>query len=82
MDVSMHAQVRSYVTQRLRMHGDIVPVGDDDPLFTSGRLDSLDAVELITVLESDHDIDFARMSFDLRLLDSVTAITKLVSRAA
>ena len=57
-----------------------MPLGDDDPLFTSGRLDSLDMVEIVMFLETGFGIDFAKLGFDLTLLDSVSLITKLVSR--
>ncbi|WP_245329415.1 acyl carrier protein [Bradyrhizobium canariense] len=43
----VRSQMRRYIVQRLLMKGDSAPLGDDDLLFTSGRLDSLDAVELI-----------------------------------
>jgi len=74
--------MRSYVIQRLRMHGDLAPLNDDDLLFTSGRLNSLDAVELVMSLEADYGINFSELNFDLTLLDSVSAITDLVDRRA
>ena len=53
MDLKVRSQMRNYVTQRLRMRGDFAPLRDDDLLFTSGRLDSLDAVEIIMSVETD-----------------------------
>lgn len=49
-------------------------------LFTGGRLDSLDAVEIIMYVEMDYGINFAEINFDLTLLDSVAAITDLIDR--
>jgi acyl carrier protein len=80
MDLDQHAQIRAYVASRLSLHGDIAPLGDEDTLFTSARLDSLDAVELVIFLETDFGIDFSKLGFDLTLLNSVSAISDLVSR--
>jgi acyl carrier protein len=62
------------------MHGDLVPLNDEDLLFTSGRLDSLDAVEIIMFVEVDYGINFSAINFDLTLLDSIAAIADLVDR--
>lgn len=78
MDLNVRAHMRDYVLQRLRMKGDLSPLADEDVLFTSGRLDSLDAVEIIMSLEADYGINFSDINFDLTLLDSVAAIAILV----
>jgi acyl carrier protein len=80
MDLKVRSQMRNYVTQRLRMRGDFAPLADDDLLFTSGRLDSLDAVEIIMSVETDYGINFAAINFDLTLLDSIDAIAGLIDR--
>ena len=82
MDLKVRPQMRNYVTQRLRMHGDLAPLNDEDLLFTSGRLDSLDAVEIIMSVEVDYGINFAEINFDLTLLDSIAAIAELIDRHA
>ena len=82
MDLKTRAQMRSFVIQRLRMHGDLAPLNDEDLLFTSGRLDSLDAVEIITYVETNYGINFSEINFDLTLLDSIAAIADLVDRHA
>ena len=82
MDLKVRSQMRNYVTQRLRMKGDFSPLNDEDLLFTSGRLDSLDAVEIIMSVETDYGINFAEINFDLTLLDSIAAIADLVDRHA
>jgi acyl carrier protein len=74
----VRSQTRRYIVQRLLMKGDSAPLGDDDLLFTSGRLDSLDAVELIMSIETDHGINFSDIGFDLTRLDSISAIAALV----
>ncbi len=82
MDLKVRSKMRNYVTQRLRMHGDLAPLNDEDFLFSSGRLNSLDAVEIVMSLEADYGINFAEINFDLTLLDSIAAIADLVDRHA
>ena len=80
MDMNLRSQVRHYVMQRLRMKGDGAALGDEDSLFSSGRLDSLDAVETIVFVETEYGVHFSEIDFDLTLLDSIAAITNLVDR--
>ena len=76
----VRSRMRHYITQRLIMKGDMSPLSDDDLLFTSGRLDSLDAVELIMSIETDYGINFSDIGFDLTRLDSISAIAALVQQ--
>jgi acyl carrier protein len=80
--MKVRSQMRNYVMQRLRMKGDGAPLSDDDLLFSSGRLDSLDAVEIIMCIETEYGINFSEINFDLTLLDSIAAITDLVDSRA
>lgn len=82
MSNDVRAQMRGFVRQRLEMKDDREPLRDDDLLFSSGRLDSLDAVEIIMTIETEHGINFADINFDLTRLDSIDAITDLVERRA
>jgi acyl carrier protein len=82
MDLNVRPRMRNYIMQRLRMRGDLAPLDDEDLLFTSGRLDSLDAVEIIMSIEMDYGINFSEINFDLTLLDSIAAIADLVDRQA
>lgn len=80
MDLNVRSKMRNYVTQRLRMRGDVALLNDEDLLFTSGRLDSLDAIEIIMSIETDYGINFSEINFDLTLLDSIAAMTDLIDR--
>jgi acyl carrier protein len=62
------------------MRGDVALLNDEDLLFTSGRLDSLDAIEIIMSIETDYGINFSEINFDLTLLDSIAAMTDLIDR--
>jgi acyl carrier protein len=76
----VRSQMRNYVIQRLRMKGNGAPLSDEDLLFTSGRLDSLDAIEIIMTIETDYGLNFSEIDFDLTRLDSIAAIADLVER--
>jgi acyl carrier protein len=82
LGMNVRSQMRNYVVQRLRMKGDGSPLNDQDLLFSSGRLDSLDAVEIVMCIETDYGINFSEINFDLTLLDSIDAITDLVDSRA
>lgn len=62
------------------MKGDGAPLGDDDLLFTSGQLNSLDAIEIIMTIETDYGMNFSEIDLDLTRLDSITAIADLIER--
>ena len=79
-DTKVRSQMRNYVIQRLRMKGDGAPLSDEDLLFTSGRLDSLDAIEIIMTIETDYGLNFSEIDFDLTRLDSIAAIADLVEQ--
>ncbi len=53
-------------------------IGDDEPLFTSGLIDSFALIELLSFLESElnYKIDLAELSIDE--LDTINALSKLV----
>jgi acyl carrier protein len=78
--MNMQTQVRNHFEQRLRLKGDTSTLDDADPLFSTARLDSLDAVETIMFVEEAFGIDFAEINYDLTLLDSVSAIVHLVEQ--
>ena len=80
MNRNVRSQMRNYVMQRLRMKGDGAPLDDEDLLFSSGRLDSLDAVEIVMCMETEYGINFSEINFDLTLLDSIDAIAGLIDR--
>jgi acyl carrier protein len=62
MNTKVRSQMRDYVIQRLRMQGDAAPLNDEDSLFSSGRLDSLDAVEIVMCIETEYGINFSEIN--------------------
>ena len=54
-------------------------LGPEDPIFTSGLLDSLAATELMMALESEYGIDLADADFDISQLDTLSDLETLVT---
>ena len=73
--------LREFVKNLLQRKGDRQPFSDHDSLLLSGRLESVDAVEIVVFLEENFGIDFAQIGFDQSLIDSVDAIASLLHTA-
>ena len=72
------AEVRLFVQELLTRKGDRQPFSDSDSLLLGGRLESVDAVDIVVFLEEKFRIDFAEVGFDQALIDSVDAIDGLI----
>lgn len=70
--------IREFLAVLLWKKGDAQPFSDSDSLLLSGRLQSLDAIELITFLEEKYGLDFADRPFDQGLIDSVDNMASLL----
>ena len=75
------AEIRSFVQELLNARDDRRPLADDDSLLMSGRLQSIDTVEVVLFLEERFSIDFAEIGFDRDQLDSIDAIYQLAQTA-
>jgi len=71
------AEIRKCLQQLLLQKGDRQPFSDSDSLLLSGRLASVDAIEIVVFLEEKFGVDFAEVGFDQALIDSVEAIDSL-----
>ena len=74
-------EIRDFIASLLRRKGDEQPFEDTDSLVLSGRLDSLDVLEIVVFLEARYAFDFGENPFDQQLVDSVHQITDLVTPA-
>jgi len=72
--------LRLIVRQLLDAKGDRTPFGDDEPLLTGGRLESVDVIELVMHLEQAHGVDFSTRAFDPDDFDSVARMEALLQR--
>ena len=70
-------EIRKYLKELLLQKGDKQPFSDDASLLLSGRLASVDAVEIVVFLEEKFHVDFAEVGFDQALIDSVDSIDAL-----
>jgi acyl carrier protein len=75
--VEHRAAVRQVLERLLAKKRDRREFADGDSLFLSGRLQSVDAVEVVVFLEENWGVDFAKIGFDLTLIDTVDAILAL-----
>jgi acyl carrier protein len=71
-------EIRAYLKELLEQKGDTKPFTDDASLLISGRLASVDAVDIVVFLEEKFRVDFAEVGFDQTLIDSVDAIESLI----
>jgi acyl carrier protein len=71
-------EIRKYLKELLLQKGDKQPFSDDASLLLSGRLASVDAVEIVVFLEEKFGVNFAEIGFDQELIDSVDAIDALI----
>ncbi|HTC90178.1 MAG TPA: acyl carrier protein [Bryobacteraceae bacterium] len=75
--MDQRSATREFFSSLLRKAGDTQPFSDSDSLFLSGRLQSLDALELIIFLEEEYNFDFADRPFDQDRIDSVDHVVAL-----
>lgn len=71
-------QVRSFLIESWSL--DPAEVEDDAPLFTSGLLDSLSAVEIIVFVEKHTNKPIVRADVSLDDLDTIEDIVRLATR--
>lgn len=70
-------KILDFFQTRLALRGDTSVVSEEDSLFHSGRLDSMDAMELIVWLEREFAVDFSRVDFSLDLIDTPREVLAL-----
>lgn len=78
MDISGQKKLRTFLQSCLIDRGDRAEFKDDESLFVSGRLDSLSITSVVIYLEQEFGVNFAHVSFDVDLIDSVKAIEAFV----
>jgi acyl carrier protein len=79
--MSAREQVREYLARVLReTANDTDPIGDDDSLVVSGRLSSVDVVDVITFLESNFDFRMDPNGFHQAKFDTVNSIVAMLEK--
>ena len=78
----MAQSIQDVVKSMMAARGNTQEITKDEPIFTSGLLDSLAATELMMTLESDFGIDLADADFDISKLDTLADLEDLIGEAA
>jgi acyl carrier protein len=73
-----YQNIRDFVTALLQRKDDRNPISDESSLVVTGRLDSVDVMEIVVFLEDNYGLDFAERGFDLDDYDSVASIIGIV----
>ena len=79
--MAVREEVRQYLQKILReSKGDGAEFTDGDSLVISGRLSSIDVVDLIVFLEGQFNFVIEPTEFDMAKFDSVNSIVSLVEQ--
>ncbi|MGH1486936.1 MAG: acyl carrier protein [Cellvibrionaceae bacterium] len=68
-------KVRDYISQNLGI--DLNKVSNDDPLFSSGVIDSFALIELLAFLENDLGVEIDIADIDIDQLDTIDGLAKM-----
>jgi acyl carrier protein len=71
-------EVRRFLSALLRRKGDAAAFADGDSLLLSGRIDSMNVLEIVGFLETEMALDLAEKDFDPNSFDSVDGIIRLL----
>jgi acyl carrier protein len=70
--------IAEFVTQLLRNKGDDGPLTHADSLVVSGRIDSMDVLEIVSFMETKFGTTISAAEFDQYKFDTIESIRKLV----
>lgn len=68
--------LRDYLTKLLATHEDHAPFGDEESLIGTGRLDSVDVMDIVFFLEDNYQVDLASGEIKSADFDSLAAIAR------
>jgi acyl carrier protein len=74
-------EIRKYLKELLLQKEDRQPFSDDASLLLSGRLASVDAVDIVVFLEEKFGVNFSDLGFDQTMIDSVDSMDALIQTA-
>lgn len=78
--MNQREQIRSYIARLLHeSRSDSEAFRDDESLVLSGRLSSLDVVNLLTFLEGAFQFTIDPNEFDIARFDTVDSIARMLS---
>ena len=71
-----------FIKTLLVRKGDNTPLASTDRLISSGRLDSVDVMEIVVFLEQRFDLDFSDRGIDLDDFDSLNTMQTMINELA
>ena len=71
-------KLKRFVGDILIRKGDNDPFADNDSLLLTGRIDSLNVLEIITFMEKEFKFNLSEQSFDPNCYDSIDSMMELV----
>ncbi|WP_420408790.1 phosphopantetheine-binding protein [Hoeflea sp.] len=74
--------IRTAISELLVEAGQSPDFDENESLFDSGKLDSLAAVKLLTILEGELGIDLSDPDFEVDEIDTFAAIMDIASEQA
>lgn len=80
--MSSFEPVQRLIAEKLADRGDTAPVAETDSLFLTGRLDSMAAIEIIMLLETEYGLDLADADFDISRVDTLRDLRSLATANA
>ncbi len=79
MEIESREAVRTFLADLMARKGDTREFSNSDSLVFSGRLQSVDVVEIVLFLEREFGLNFAEIDFDQSRFDSVDEIAALIA---
>jgi len=80
--MNIRQEIRDVIEKLLRQSADAEPFSDADSLLLSGRLQSIDVIQIVLFLEKRFGVDFAQTGLDAAEIDSVDLIDTFVQANA
>ena len=71
-------KLRRFVGDILIRKGDNAPFADDDSLLLTGRIDSLNVLEIVTFMEKELQFNLSEQAFDPSCYDSIDRMIELI----
>lgn len=72
-------KLRSRIEDMLSQYG-VENAPSDQPLFSSGILDSIAAVQILMQLENDFEVDLSDEDFDITNIDTIQSLENFLSQ--
>jgi acyl carrier protein len=75
----LRAKIKNMIQDLIQQdHQEKIEFSDDQPLVTSGLLNSLKVVAIASWIEKSYGVDFAKIGFSSYYFDTVSSIEELI----